>query len=188
MFILSLWPAALQALGQMPPGLSYQAPPARNKELPRIDMLLDGERFHLEVALDKADLLQGLMYREHLPDKHGMLFPFWPPRIVNFWMKNTRIPLDMLFIRDKVIVYTYHDVPPCTQDPCPTYNSLYPVDMVVELPAGTARHYAIEIGDPIQFDRPQKPGQPEDEVVTVKVPPSDEQDQADQQNNPEASP
>lgn len=114
-------------------------------------MLLDGEYFNLEVAMTKAELLRGLMYRNHLPEKTGMLFPFFPARTVNFWMKNTLIPLDMLFIRNQQVVHIITDASPCMADPCPSYNSVLPVDMVVELPAGTVRQYAINFGDPIQF-------------------------------------
>lgn len=114
-------------------------------------MLLDGEYFTLDVAITKAELLQGLMYRDHLPQKTGMLFPFYPARTVNFWMKNTLIPLDMVFLRNQQVVHLVTDAVPCMGDPCPSYNSLVPVDMVVELPAGTVRQYSIDYGDPVQF-------------------------------------
>ena len=141
-------------------------------------MLLDGEYFELEVALTQPQLLKGLMYRTTLARNHGMLFPFFPARAVNFWMKNTLIPLDMIFIRNKIVVHIVHNAVPCTIDPCPSYGSLLPVDMVVEVPAGTAREYAINFGDPVQFmsaynkpsqlsDKPTTPNNSDVQVINI---------------------
>ncbi len=121
------------------------------RKMPQARMLASGELFNLEVALTQEDLLRGLMYRSHLPEKTGMLFPFVPAQKVNFWMKNTLVPLDMVFIRNRLVVHVVHNVPPCVQDPCPSVNSLYPVDMVVELPAGTAHQFALDMGTPVTF-------------------------------------
>ncbi len=121
------------------------------KKMPEARMLASGELFNLEVALTQEDLLRGLMYRSHLPPKTGMLFPFVPAQKVNFWMKNTLVPLDMVFIRNRLVVHVVHNVPPCVHDPCPSVNSLYPVDMVVELPAGTAEQFALDMGTPVTF-------------------------------------
>src|SRR3546814_5706222 len=56
-------------------------------------------RFDVEVARTDAEQDRGLMFRTSLPENGGMLFPFKKPRIGSFWMKNTLIPLDMIFIR-----------------------------------------------------------------------------------------
>ncbi len=114
-------------------------------------MQLNGETFTLEVPLSTEEMLQGLMYRTELLPKHGMLFRFHPPRRVNFWMKNTLIPLDMVFISRGQVMHVLHEVPPCKADPCPTYPSVFPVDTVVELPAGTAKQHAITDGDTVQI-------------------------------------
>ena len=117
-----------------------------NDNLKQIDYRLGERTFRLEVALTQDQLYRGLMYRTHLPEGQGMLFPFAPPRTVSFWMKNTLIPLDMIFIRRGKVVHIVHNVPPCKSDPCPGYSSVVPVDQVVELPAGTARGCGIDVG------------------------------------------
>ena len=119
--------------------------------LPVVRMMLAGEYFDLEIATTQEALLRGLMYRNSVPARHGMLFPFYPPRSVAFWMKNTRVPLDMLFIRNKAVVNIVASAPPCLKDPCPNYDSVLPVDMVVELPGGTAQQYGIDFGDAIML-------------------------------------
>jgi len=76
----------------------------------------------LEVAKIEKQQNIGLMYRTSLPDNRGMLFEFKPARGVNFWMKNCKISLDMIFLRDGVVEAIELSAPPCTADPCPTYG------------------------------------------------------------------
>lgn len=140
--------------------------------LPKVTMILDGEAFDLEVAMTTADALRGLMYRTHLKANQGMLFSFSPARAVNFWMKNTLIPLDMIFIRNHQVVHVVHEARPCPASlgmRCPTYSSVLPVDMVVELPAGTAKKLAVVDGDIVAFEHPAnlKPAEP----TVIQIPP-----------------
>jgi uncharacterized membrane protein (UPF0127 family) len=117
---------------------------------PMVQVLLNGEVFDLEVAATTEDQLKGLMFRDALEDKHGMLFSFQPARAVNFWMKNCKIPLDMVFIRGGQVAHVVSSAAPCLKDPCPVYPSLYTVDTVIELPAGSAQLYRIQPGDRVQ--------------------------------------
>ena len=64
-----------------------------------IDMAGKAHRFDVEVARTADEQEQGLMFRTSLPAKGGMLFPFPKPKLASFWMKNTLIPLDMIFVR-----------------------------------------------------------------------------------------
>ena len=111
---------------------------------------IGGETINLEVAKTPAQQALGLMYRTFLADDRGMLFPFDPPRPVSFWMKNCRISLDMLFIRDGVVQAIISDVPPCTAEPCPTYGPDVPIDAVIELRAGRAAELGLEAGDRLE--------------------------------------
>jgi uncharacterized membrane protein (UPF0127 family) len=101
----------------------------------------------LEVAASPEQQAKGLMYRDQLPDDRGMLFPFNPPRPVSFWMKNVRINLDMVFLRQGQVKAIAADVPPCTAEPCPFYGPPDAVDQVIELRGGRAAELGIQVGD-----------------------------------------
>ncbi|MBD1846066.1 DUF192 domain-containing protein [Cyanobacteria bacterium FACHB-63] len=104
----------------------------------------------LEVARTPDEQATGLMYRTSLADDRGMLFPFNPPRPAQFWMKNTLIPLDMLFLRNGIIRSIAANVPPCQANPCPTYGSpTEEIDQVIELRAGRAAELDLKAGDRI---------------------------------------
>lgn len=137
---------AVVMLPQM--AVSNEENPQEN--LPVTEMRIGNKKYTLEVASTSKQAEVGLMYRTILPENSGMLFRFAETRPVAFWMKNTRIPLDMLFIQSGKVVRITHQAQPCQQDPCPTYASGLPVDMVIELPGGTAHKNHIQTGSQIQ--------------------------------------
>ena len=106
-----------------------------------------GERheFTVELARTTEQMALGLMYRTRLAADAGMLFDFDPPRRVSMWMKNTLIPLDMLFIRadGKIAHMAQRTVPQSLE----TISSPEPVKSVLELNAGTAARLKLKIGD-----------------------------------------
>ena len=113
---------------------------------------LGGQRYNVKVARTRKELEQGLMFRKHMPEKHGMLFIFPQEIELGFWMKNTLIPLDILYFdRQGVLVDQKRDTPPCTQDPCRTYPSAKPTQYVLELNAGQAEILGMQPGDQIKF-------------------------------------
>lgn len=122
-------------------------------------VVLAGETFELEVAATARQQAIGLMFRPSIPDNQGMLFPFEPPRPVNFWMRNVQVPLDMVFIRQGEIVAIAHSVPPCTTPTCPTYGPDAVVDHVLELRGGRAEELGLSAGDTldIQFLEANQP-------------------------------
>lgn len=134
-----------------PPSVS-QAPASQGQTLPiSAKAIVAGKVILLEVAKTPEQQAMGLMYRKSLADDRGMLFPFSPPRPVNFWMKNTIIPLDMVFLRKGVVQAIAANVPPCTSDPCPSYGppTITPIDNVLELRAGRAAELGLKAGDRI---------------------------------------
>jgi uncharacterized membrane protein (UPF0127 family) len=115
---------------------------------------LNGQRFSIEIADNDAAREHGLMDRTEMAADHGMLFVFQDDAPRAFWMKNTKIPLDMLFFdADRRLVSVQHDVPPCTADPCPAYSSGAPARYVLELNGGQARKLGLAPGDEMQIHR-----------------------------------
>jgi uncharacterized membrane protein (UPF0127 family) len=107
----------------------------------------DGRRhaFAIELAVTPDQLAQGLMFRRDLPAGTGMLFDFGAPRQVSMWMKNTLIPLDMLFAdRAGRVIYVEQFAVPGSLEP---RGPSQPVLGVLELPAGTARRLGLKPGD-----------------------------------------
>ena len=98
--------------------------------------------FNVEVARTDAEQDQGLMFRTSLPADGGMLFPFEKPRIGSFWMKNTLIPLDMIFIRaDGSIDRIAENTIPESLEPVVSGGE---VSAVLELAGGTAAKLGID--------------------------------------------
>ncbi len=105
----------------------------------------------VEIARTQEELTQGLMYRSSLPPDSGMLFVLEPPRMLTFWMRNTLIPLDMVFLSSqREVIRIEGDVPPCTSDVCPTYGGVYGA-YVVEVNAGFCDAHGIREGDVAEF-------------------------------------
>jgi uncharacterized membrane protein (UPF0127 family) len=101
--------------------------------------------FSVELATNTAEREVGLMFRKELPEGHGMLFDFQTEQQVQFWMHNTFIPLDMIFIAaDGRIVHVAENAKPMSDDLIP---SVHPVRAVLEVIAGTARKFSIAPGD-----------------------------------------
>jgi len=114
---------------------------------------INGQTIQLEVARTLQEQAKGLMYRPPLPDDRGMLFPFDPPRPVQFWMKNTPSPLDMVFLRDGEVQAIVTAAPPCEADPCPTYGpeTSVAIDHVLELRSGRAAELGLTVGDRLEI-------------------------------------
>jgi len=112
-----------------------------------------GEVIQLEVAQTPQQQALGLMYRTALADDRGMLFPFERPRIVGFWMKNCKIPLDMIFLASGIVQAIQVNAPPCQDESCPTYGPDVLVEQVIELRGGRSQELGVKVGDriPIQF-------------------------------------
>jgi uncharacterized membrane protein (UPF0127 family) len=101
--------------------------------------------FSVEIAENDADRAKGLMYRKELPEGKGMLFDFHSEQDVSFWMQNTYIPLDMLFIRaDGRILRIAENTEPLSTRMIPSGG---PVRAVLEVIGGTARKFGIAPGD-----------------------------------------
>ena len=107
------------------------------------------KKIDVEVADNEAERNQGLMYRPYMPDSVGMLFIFEQSEPQSFWMKNTIIPLDILYVNEnKEIVYIHKNTTPYSEQSLPSYeNAKY----VVEVNGGFTDRYGIKVGDSISF-------------------------------------
>lgn len=114
---------------------------------------LHGQRFVIELATTDAAREHGLMLRTNLPEDRGMLFVFAASAPQAFWMKNTLIPLDILYFDDaRRLVSMQLNVPPCKADPCAVYPSDGAARYVLELAAGTARRIGVKTGDSLTIN------------------------------------
>lgn len=113
----------------------------------------DGTTIYIEIAADDPTREQGLMYRDVLAEDKGMLFIFPTTGVYTFWMKNTIIPLDMIWIDEKKNVnFVASDVPPCKADPCPSFGSTtIPSRYVLETAAGVAKKHGVAPGSVVKF-------------------------------------
>lgn len=116
--------------------------------------------FNLKVELAKTmrEKQKGLMLRDNLKVGEGMLFVYKKPLIPTFWMKNTLIPLDMIFIgKDLSIKYIEQKTLPCKEtddSQCPLYAPPVPVQYVLEVPGGYSKLFGVQPGDIMEIVTP----------------------------------
>ena len=115
---------------------------------------LGGKRYSVEIANTDAQRERGLMFRDELAPDRGMLFVHDRQEPQAYWMKNTRIPLDILYFDNaRKLVSQQRDVPPCSLgDACPPYPSEAPARYVLELNAGEAAKLGLRNGMTLRLD------------------------------------
>lgn len=114
---------------------------------------LNGQRFLVEIADDDSERARGLMFRDEMDAGRGMLFIHEREMPLAYWMKNTRLPLDILYFdNERKLVSQQRDVPPCSSgNRCPPYPSDAPARYVLELNAGQAAKMGLKDGTEINF-------------------------------------
>ncbi|RAM50031.1 MAG: DUF192 domain-containing protein [Hapalosiphonaceae cyanobacterium JJU2] len=106
----------------------------------------------LELADDRKEYAHGLKFRKSIPQNQGMIFVLKKPEKVKLWMKDTYVPLDMIFLQDGAIKSIVEAAPPCNTKTCSKYDSVYPVNQVIELPAGSTKTLNLKVGNKVQLN------------------------------------
>ena len=116
-------------------------------------VVLGGKRFTVEIADTQEKHALGLMFRDSMPADAGMLFIFPNEAPRSFWMRNTRIPLDIIYFNKNLeLVSVSADTPPCKVRQCPGYPSAGPAMYVLELNAGMVADLGVGPGARLTLD------------------------------------
>jgi len=118
------------------------------KRLDSVSATIGEQAFELELSDDPDSREKGLMYRESMLYNEGMLFIFDTVTYHRFWMKNTLIPLDILWLDENKTVVDFQTASPCYKDPCEIISPAAKAKYVIELPAGS---FVESIGTVVDF-------------------------------------
>jgi uncharacterized protein len=154
LFLLTLLLAMSSACGGAAKSAPTPPPTATAAAVagPRV-VLPSGEVYRVEIARTPEEQALGLMFRESLPERSGMLFLFTDAGPHKFWMKNTMIPLDMIWMDGAGrVLFVSADTPPCKADPCGNYGPDVPAASVLEIAGGLAAKEKVTVGSTIRFE------------------------------------
>lgn len=127
------------------------------QKLPTITVFAGpGVQIEAELAYTDANRARGLMFRENLASNAGMLFVFPSLDVQSFWMKNTLIPLDILWLNERKEVVYMLTAQPCKKDPCESIVPLQKALYVLEVNAGFTKKHNIGIGAQFEFAIPEE--------------------------------
>ena len=123
-------------------------------ELPSVNMKIGRRNFQLEVARTLPQQQKGLMQRDSMPSDHGMIFVFHDEQPQGFWMKNTRIPLDILYLDSRGRIVSIHQLRPYDLKTVP---SAAPAQFAIELNKGAAAAAGVKVGDVLEIPPGARP-------------------------------
>ncbi len=128
----------------------------RGGKFPTKEIALETDKEKIQLTVEVADSEKerelGFMYREKVEEGKGMLFIFEDEAPRNFWMKNTLVPLDILYLNSrKEVVTVVENMEPCKAPQCPSYSSREPAMYALELPAGFVKAHKVTIGDMVNL-------------------------------------
>lgn len=133
-------------------GLAVMVAWPRPLQHPTTTVVLNGQRLKVEVANTPAEQFQGLSDRPSICARCGMLFVFSQSAEHVFVMRRMHFPLDIIWLHNKKVTGMSLNLPPESSEPYTPYPSSGAVDMVLEIPAGTAKIYDIKVGDSLSLD------------------------------------
>ena len=112
---------------------------------------IKGQAIKAEIAQTPAEQIRGLSFRRFLAEDEGMLFIYPDYQTRNFWMKDMKFPLDILWLKDNQIVGFVKNIPAPTSSQLMIYQSNEPVNYVLELKAGWLEKNQVQVGDKVEF-------------------------------------
>jgi uncharacterized membrane protein (UPF0127 family) len=125
------------------------------KSLPTTTITLPPDvKIEAELAYTDETRMRGLMFRESLAADSGMLFIFAEVDVHSFWMKNTLIPLDLIWLNEKKEVVYFTTAQPCKGDPCDSYIPMQKSKYVLEINGGLAKKHNLKAGTRLEFTLP----------------------------------
>ena len=122
--------------------------PAPTSGLPVVSMEVGSKKYKLEVAADHESRTKGLMQRDSLAEGTGMIFVFPDEELRGFWMKNTRIPLDIIYVNSQGAVVSTHTMVPYSLKSTPSAS---PAKYAIELNAGEVAKNGVKAGDKLEI-------------------------------------
>jgi len=135
--------------------LSSMVESSESRRLSVVTVLVSPQtKIEVEVAVDDEDRARGLMFRKSLPADGGMLFVFPVLENHSFWMKNTLIPLDLIWLNESGEIVYFLTAEPCKTDPCPSYVPMQKAKYVLEVNAGFTKKHRLKLGDRLDFTLP----------------------------------
>jgi uncharacterized membrane protein (UPF0127 family) len=125
------------------------------KQLPTTTITISPDvKIEAELAYTDETRMRGLMFRESLPADSGMLFIFPEVDVHSFWMKNTLIPLDLIWLNERKEVVYFTTAQPCKADPCDSYIPMQKSKYVLEINGGLAKKHNLKVGNRLDFTIP----------------------------------
>ncbi len=131
----------------------HSMPPGALGPLRTMEFEIKGVPVEIEVAVTQREQSQGLMYRESMPENHGMLFVYTEPRYMHFWMKNTKIPLSIAYMKEDGTISNIEKMDPPSNplEPLQHYNSRYKCLYALEMNQGWFEKHGITVGDTLDL-------------------------------------
>ena len=117
-----------------------------------IDNGVEQIKVRAEIADTEDKKIKGLMFRKSLKEDAGMWFPFGTDSTYSFWMKNTLIPLDIIFINKEFTIVDIIQAEPCEEEPCESYSTTQYSRYILEVNQGFAARNNIEIGNTVTIE------------------------------------
>ena len=129
--------------------------PTTQEDFSTSDIILPGgQAIKTEFVFDTADALRGMQFRSSIAPDHGMLYAHRIPGKYGYWMYQTLIPLDMIWMDSKrTVVEVVENAPPCKTpaSQCPHYGGNEAAQYVLQLGGGMVKRYGVKVGDTINW-------------------------------------